>query len=147
MKVLLTRDVQGLGRAGDVKEVSDGHARNFLIPKHFGIPATSSVLATVQKEEKERQDKFTRQQETLLSLKTKLEGKTFTVRGRAEKQHLFAALRPNDIASSINEKFHTQVEPNQIVLDKPVKSLGLQEIELKLSDNLQFKIKLDVQPL
>ena len=92
MKVLLTKDVSGLGRAGDVKEVSDGHARNFLIPKHLALPATSEILRQVQKEEGEKQAKLAREQERFLAFKKKVEGRAVLLKGKAQGQNLFAAI-------------------------------------------------------
>jgi large subunit ribosomal protein L9 len=134
-----------LGKSGDIKQVSDGHARNFLIPKHFALPATSSVLATVQKEEKERQEKFAKLQEWLATQKDKLEGKAIILKGRAEKQNLFAAIHEKEIAQAVNEKFHLELQPNQVILDKAIKSLGIHEVTLKLAENLKVKINQEVQ--
>ncbi|MEO8065673.1 MAG: 50S ribosomal protein L9 [Candidatus Doudnabacteria bacterium] len=145
MKVILTKDVSGLGRAGDVKEVSDGHARNFLLPKHLVLPATISALGRVQKEESERQDKVKKHEEKLLAAKSKLENKTFIVKGKAEKQHLFAAIHENQIVAAINEKLNLDIESNQIVLEKPIKSLGLHEFHVRLGEKQLIKVKLDVE--
>src|SRR5258708_6049100 len=102
MKVILTKDVAGLGRSGDIKTVSDGHARNFLIPKHLALPATTEVLARVQKEEAEHQAKVKKDIERFQFLKTKLESKTITIKAPAAKNNLFAAIRENGIAKAIN---------------------------------------------
>ena len=141
MKVILTKDVSGLGRANQIKDVSDGHARNFLIPKHLALPATAQVLAKVQKEEKEKQEKLIKLQERNVSLRNNLEGKTFTIRAKAEKQNLFAAVHEDQIAKLL------AVEPEKIIISQPIKSLGLHEVEVKFSDNLKAKVKLDVQSL
>ncbi len=147
MKVLLTKDVSGLGRAGDVKEVSDGHARNFLIPKHLALPATSSLLQKVQKEESERIAKVKKEQEQMNALKNKLENKTFTVKGRASKEHLFAAIKPGEIVEAIRSKIGVELRPEQIVLKTALKSLGLHEVELALAQNTRCVVKLNIESL
>ena len=91
MKVILTKDVAGLGRAGDVKEVSDGYARNFLLLKHQALPATVQSLGKLQKEQQEKQAKIAKEVERARALKNKLDGKTLTLKGKANGENLFAA--------------------------------------------------------
>src|SRR4026209_1785229 len=111
MKVLLSKDIQGLGKAGQVKEVSDGHARNFLFPKHLAMPATTAVLAQVQKEEKEKQEKIKKQEERLLKLKNKLEGKTVVIKAKSSGKNLFASLHKDQIAQALTEKLGVEISP------------------------------------
>ncbi|MEJ0021121.1 MAG: 50S ribosomal protein L9 [Candidatus Doudnabacteria bacterium] len=144
MKVILTKDVAGLGRAGDVKEVSDGHARNFLLPKHLVLPATAAALDRLQKEEQELQAKVKRQEEKFLSLKNKMESKVFTIKGRAQKQNLFAALHEDQVAKAINEKLDLGLTPDQVVIEKPIKSLGLHKVQIRFAEKLKADVKLDV---
>jgi large subunit ribosomal protein L9 len=145
MKVILTKDVPSLGRAGDIKEVSDGHARNFLIPKHLALPATTEILAQVQKEEQERQTKILKDTERFAVLKNKLEGKTFTIHARATKNNLFAAIHEKEIAQVINDKTGGEISPSAIVLEKPVKRLGLHEIQIRFAKNVSALVKLNVE--
>jgi large subunit ribosomal protein L9 len=147
MKILLTKDVQGLGRAGDVKEVSDGYARNFLLPRHFGLPATSSVLAKVQKEEQEHQAKVAKQQEVFEQLKQRLVTKTFTIKAKAEKNTLFAAVKESQIAAAIKDKLTLEISPDQIIIKSPIKTLGKHEAEIRFAGNAKTIIQLDVRAL
>ena len=147
MKIILTKDVAGTGRAGDVKEVSDGHARNFLIPKHLALPATSSALAQIQKEQQERQAKVARLQEKFVALKNKIENKTFIIKAKAQKQNLFAAVSKVQIAQAINDKLNLELNPDQIKLSDPIKSLGLHDVEIQFAQNLSSKVKLSVENL
>src|SRR3989344_1394962 len=141
MKVILTRDVASLGRVGDVREVSDGYARNFLIPKHLALPATSQLLGQIQKEEAERQVRFQRQRGEAEALKHKLEAKTFTIKAKASKTTLFSAIHEKEIAQA------TGLDPGQIAIKAPIKTIGLAEVEAKLAEDIKAKIKLDIQPL
>ena len=147
MKLLLTKDVRGLGRVGDVKDVSDGHARNFLIPKGFALPATTAVLSRVQKEEHEKQEKFQREQERWAQLKNKLADKKFTVKAKVSGSSLFAALHQKEIAAAINSKHPDSVTAEQVVLAKPLKTLGEHEVTFKLNEQIKFKIRLIIQAL
>jgi large subunit ribosomal protein L9 len=147
MKVVLTKDVAGLGRAADVKEVSDGYARNFLIPKHLALPATSAMLDKIQKEQQEQQQKVAKIAEQAEALKYKLEKMTFTLKAKAGKQHLFAQVHEKEIAEAINKKTEAGITPDQIKIPEPIKSLGLAHAEVALSPHLKAKIKIDVKPL
>ncbi|HEX9504305.1 MAG TPA: 50S ribosomal protein L9 [Patescibacteria group bacterium] len=147
MKIILTKDVSGLGRAGDVKDVSDGHARNFLIPKHLGLPATSEALIRIQKEESERQAKVRKNQEKFLDLKKNLENKTFTVKAKANKKNLFAAVHEAEIAKAITDKSGAEISPEMIRIKLPVKALGIHEIEVRFAPNLIALVKLNIESL
>lgn len=145
MNVLLTKDVPGLGRAGDVKNVSDGHARNFLIPKHLALPATRSLLAKTQKEEAEKQAKIAREQERMLQLKKKLEGKTFVIKAKVQGKNLFAAIHEDQIAQLISEKTGVVISPTLINLSKPLKSLGLHEVEVRFAPGVAALVRLNIE--
>lgn len=147
MKVLLTKDVSGLGRPGDIKEVSDGHARNFLIPRHLVLPATSALLQRVQKEEGEKQAKYSREQERLQAFKNKINGKTFTMKGKAQGQNLFAAIHEKEIAQALAEKFGIEIAPASIRLDKAVKNLGRHDIKIKFGQDAEALVHLNVEQL
>ncbi len=139
MKVILVKDVSSLGKSGDVREVSDGYARNFLMPKHLVLPATSQLLAQMQKEEQERQDKIQKLREHFLNLKRNLESKTIAIKAKADKGKLFAAVREKDIAAA------TGLRPEQIIIKEPIKAQGSHEVEARLFEEIKAKIKLDIQ--
>jgi large subunit ribosomal protein L9 len=145
MKIILTKDVQGLGKVGDVKDVSDGYARNFLLAKHLGLPATNVALDKIQKEQAEKQAKMTKENERALNLKAKLEGKTIAITGKAQKQSLFAAIHEKDIALAITEKLGTEVAADSIIIKNPIKTLGNHTVEVKLAQNLSATVKLEVK--
>jgi large subunit ribosomal protein L9 len=147
MKVILTKDVTGIGRAGDVKEVSDGHARNFLLPRHLALPATTSALSKLQKEESERQAKLKKEIEQFAALKNKLESKTFTIKGKANKQSLFAAIHEKEIAKQVADSMNLEITAGQVVLDKAIKTLGEHEAEIRFAGGLKARVRLNVEAL
>lgn len=130
-----------------MKGVSDGYARNFLIPRHLALPATISILEKVQKEERERQAKIQKLQEHFNALKNQLDKTTFVIKAKADKQNLFAAIHENEIAKVINNKLNLDLNPEQIKLFGPIKSLGLHELEIQFAQNSSTKVKLDVQAI
>lgn len=138
MKVILTKDVTSLGRAGDIKEVSDGYARNFLMPKRLALPATIQLLAQAQKEEQERLDKIQRLREASLSLKRKLESATYAIKAKADKGKLFAAVREKEIAKALG------LDTKQIMIKEPIKTPGAHEVEARLFEEIKANIKLEI---
>jgi large subunit ribosomal protein L9 len=144
MKVILSKDVSGLGRKGQIKEVSDGYARNFLVARHLALPATASALAQIQKEEGEREDRVKKQEALSHELKKKIDGKSITVSGRAEGNRLFAAIHEDKIAQAINEKFHLAILPKQVIIKQAIKTLGQSQAEIKLTDSLHATVKIEV---
>ena len=146
MKVLLTKDVPGLGRVNDVKEVSDGHARNFLIPRHLALPATTEVLTRVQKEEKEQQNKVQHQQEQAQNLKKNLESKTVIIQVKDSGTHkLYAAVREPIITEEINKKFHLSLTPKQVIIKQAIDTLGMHKVEIKLTETTHAQVKLEIK--
>jgi large subunit ribosomal protein L9 len=145
MKVLLTKDVSGLGKIGDVKDVSDGYARNFLLRQHLGLPATASVLAQVQKEEKEKQARIVKEQERFLALKNKLEGKSLVIKAKSEGKNLFAAIHEKEIAQKLIHQFGIEISPQLMRISNPIKSLGVHKVEIKFSENIKSTINVEVQ--
>ncbi|OGE81114.1 MAG: 50S ribosomal protein L9 [Candidatus Doudnabacteria bacterium RIFCSPLOWO2_02_FULL_48_8] len=141
MKIILTKDVPGFGRAGEIKEASDGYARNFLLRRRLALPATAELLAKVQIEEQTRQNRLKEQEESAGALKYKLEAKTFVVKAKANKDRLFAAIHEKNIAAA------TGLDAKQIVISEPIKTLGMHEVEAKLFENIKAKIKISVESL
>ena len=147
MKILLTKDVAGLGRAGDIKEVSDGHARNFLIPRHLALPATSGMLQKVQKEEREQQEKLTRERERFEKLKKQIESRVFVIRAKAQKEHLFAAVREKEIASVLSRDLNLPLTASEITVSEPIKSLGSHSVQIRLAGSAPVKVNLKIEQL
>jgi len=147
MKVLLVKDVPKLGRIGQIKEVSDGHARNFLIPRHLALPATEAVLSKVQKEEKEKQAKLAKAHDKLLAIKNKLAGKTIELKGKAEGKNLFAGIHEMDIVKALTQKYGVELAREAINLTHALKALGEHQVEVKLSDQIKFNINLKIEAI
>ena len=145
MKVIFEKDVAGIGRKGQIKEVSDGYARNFLIAKHLALPATSQVLAKVQKEEAEHEAKVAKMQAYAHEMKKKLDNKTFVVTGKAEGSKLFAGIHAEQIAAAVNAKLHLAIEPKQVIIKQVIKTLGQHTAEIKLTDAIHAKVTIQVE--
>lgn len=145
MKVILLEDVKGTGKKGDVKEVSDGYAKNFLLKNKKAVVADSVNLnMNAQKKsadafhEQERVKEFTK-------LKEELNGKSFEIFAKVgENGKLFGAITTKEIADAINKTLNKNVDKRQVVLKEPIKTLGTNKIELKLYKNISTNVIINV---
>ena len=144
MKLILTQEVTGLGSAGDVVEVKDGYGRNYLIPRGFGIRWTRGGEKTIESITKSRDARAVRDAEHASEVKAKLEDSTFNVRVRAgEGGRLFGAVTAGDIAAAITEG-GGEVDKRTIVVGNPIKSLGAHTVKVKLHDDVEAEVHLNV---
>ena len=144
MKLILTQEVTGLGSAGDVVEVKDGYGRNYLIPRGFGIRWTRGGEKTIESITKSRDARAVRDAEHATEVKAKLEGSTFNVKVRAgEGGRLFGAVTAGDIAAAITEG-GGEVDKRTIVVGNPIKSLGAHTVKVKLHDDVEAEVHLNV---
>lgn len=147
MKVVLVRDVPRVGKAGDVKEVADGYARNFLLRRNLARPATPAALkeveAQLQKEEQEHQRRI----DELTKLAQQLEGLilTFNVKAKAvEGERLYGSIRDNQIAEELARATGAAIDRAMVVLEAPIRTLGTHELTVRLSKDLTPKVKVVV---
>jgi large subunit ribosomal protein L9 len=146
MKLILTQEVTGLGSAGDVVEVKDGYGRNFLIPRGFGIRWTRGGEKTIESIKKSRDARAVRDADHAVEVKNTLEGSTYSVKVRAgEGGRLFGAVTAADIAAAITEG-GGEVDKRTIVVGNPIKSLGAHSVTVRLHDDVEAKVSLNVVP-
>ena len=132
MKIILSQDVTGIGRKGEVKNVSDGYARNFLLPNKLGQIATPSAIASAEKLRKQtEQDKEVQKDildkniKGLKDLKVQLKAKS------NEKGHLFSIIHPDEISKILKEEHHLDIPSKLIEIEKPIKELGEHTLKAK----------------
>jgi len=144
MEVILIKDVPKLGKAGDVVKVKDGYARNYLIPKGLAILANQKTIKALENQRKIILAKVERERKKLESLVEKLEGISLTVyRKTIEEDRIFGSVSPVDILNMLKEK-GIEIEKNQIILEEPIKKLGIFEVPIKLSSDKIVNIKVEV---
>jgi large subunit ribosomal protein L9 len=145
MKVILLEKVERLGERGDIVEVADGYARNFLIPKKLAVAVTPATLKRFEAEEearKRREEKAKVDAEKLAKKIEKLKLKIEVKVGEDDK--LFGAVSSIDILNALKEKGIEEVEKGMIVLPEPIKALGDYEIPVKLHRDVEVKVKVSV---
>ncbi len=142
MKIILRKDHEKLGKTGDIVDVKDGYARNFLIPHSIAFAATAGNLKTFEEEKKqrgEREKKDLRQAEKLV---TELEKVSLTLQVKVgEDEKLFGSVTSQMIADALKEKGFT-LDKRIIELDEPIKALGIYTVNVKLHANVTGKVKI-----
>lgn len=142
MKVILTQDVAKLGKRYDIKDVSNGHALNLLLPQGLAIAATPQAVKRITAEKAKTEGEKKIHEELLMGNLKALEDVTITISGKAnDKGHLFAGLHGDVIAKELAAQAHVQVEPSFIQLEHPIKELGEHMIEVKVAGkSAEFKL-------
>ncbi|HUD04209.1 MAG TPA: 50S ribosomal protein L9 [Candidatus Paceibacterota bacterium] len=133
MKIALLKDIKGLGKKNDIKDVADGYALNSLIPTKSAIVATPDVLKKIEvvKKQEAMQKKI---QEDLLAknIHSIHDAEVVVVRDANEKGHLFAGLHKEDIAKLVHDETEVDILPEFIQLEKPIKEIGEHKIDIKV---------------
>jgi len=144
MKLILTQEVTGLGAPGDVVEVKDGYGRNYLVPRGLAIVWTRGGEKTIDSIKKARDSRAVRDSDHAAQVKAALEGSTFQVKVRAgEGGRLFGAVTTTDIASAIAAG-GAEVDKRTIVVAHPIKSLGAHTVTVKVHDDVEAEVSLNV---
>lgn len=135
MKVILLQDVAGVGRKGDIKNVSDGYAGNFLLPKKLAQIATLNALVVAEKWKKQTEQDREIQKNILEKNINGLKELKVEIKAKAnEKGHLFSIIHQDEISKILKEKYHLDIPPKIIEIPKPIKDLGSHTIKAKHQD-------------
>jgi len=145
MKILLVKKVNNLGEPGEIKDVADGYARNFLVPKGLARVATDSVIKQfeLKKEKKyKKKDKTLKKSKELLK---KINNLKIIMKAKAEeeKKTLFGSISAKDIADQLKERGY-EIDAKYIKLDEPIKQLGYYDVEIEVGEE-QAKVGLTVE--
>ncbi|HCC34701.1 MAG TPA: 50S ribosomal protein L9 [Ruminococcaceae bacterium] len=141
MKVILKEDVKGKGKKGELCNVSDGYARNFLFPRGLAAEANAQAMNELKNREAARQHKIDSEKEAAAAAAKKLSGKTVTVEAKAgSKGRLFGAVTSKELADAIKKQFDMEIDRRKIQLGGDVKAVGDYEAEIKLYAGTTVKI-------
>jgi large subunit ribosomal protein L9 len=144
MKLILTQEVGGLGAPGDIVDVRDGYGRNFLVPRGFAIRWTKGGERTVDSIKAARASREVRDLDHARQVKATLESSPIDLRVRAgQGGRLFGAVTVGDIADAIGEA-GAQVDKRKIILGNPIKSLGSHQVTVKVHDEVDATVNLNV---
>ena len=145
MKVILTQDVKGKGKKGQMIEVSDGYARNFMLPKKLAIEATADAVNTMKMNDKATQERIAREKAAALETANKLRAMTLTVTAKGGGQgRLFGAVTNAEIAAAL-EKQGVKLDKRKIVLNENIKNVGTYIATCKLGYEINAPLTVKIE--
>ena len=145
MKLILTQEVTGLGAPGDVVDVKDGYARNFLMPRSLGTPWTKGGQKQVEAIRKARSSREIASIEQAQAVKAQLEGKTVKLSAHAGASgRLFGAVTTADVAEAVVAAGGPQLDRRKIELGQPIKAVGRHDVSVRLHPEVAAKVALEV---
>lgn len=146
MKVILLKDVKGTGKKGELKEVSDGYAKNFLLPKKMAVVADNTNVKELNEKNKSKEIKAQKDYEEAVELGKKMEDMTITIYSKAgDGGRLFGSITSKDIAEQLKKQHGVEVDKRKVTLDEPIRVLGSRFVEIKIHQKVMTKIKVDVR--
>ncbi len=149
MKVVFMEEVEGTARVGEIKNVADGFARNYLLPRRLAAPANDHYIAIAQaRAEKEARREERLDDEARVHLLPKMEGRSVTIEVRVGDQgKLFGSVTARDIAEMLQAETGIEMEHKQVDLRQPIRDLGVHEVMVKLSRSVHVPVTVSVEPL
>ena len=146
MKVILTQDVNKLGLKGDMVEVSDGYARNFLFKKNLAIEGTPGKLKEWEELQKTKKNREAKLEKNAVEVKKKIGGKKVVVKMSAgDEGKLFGSVTAAQVAAAVNEQYAVDVDKRDVKLEETIKQLGTYPFRIKLYTGVEVELTLAVE--
>ena len=147
MKVLLLQDVKKLGKAGDIVEVSDGYAKNFIIPKKLGREATKQVQNEWQQKKGSEANRKEQERLQAIALVAELKDKVVVLKEKAGKDgRLFGSVTAKDLAEAMKTQYGVDIDRKKINLKDPIRAVGNYSVEVKLLAEAVGQMTVQIQP-
>ena len=141
MKVIFLQNVSGSGQKGDIKDVSDGYARNFLLKQKLAKMIDDAGIKNIKEQEEKNKIKMARELKNSQKMVAKLDGEDVDIFGKVnEKGVLYAAIKPEEIAEAIKKEHRIEVKPSQIHLESPIKELGQYTVTVEFEQGLEAEV-------
>ncbi len=145
MKIILLQDVEGLGKAGDLKEVANGYARNYLLPRRLAAGATPGLIANRTQRIASEQRKLEKQAEMNRQLAERLSQVSLTLKAKVGRQgRLYGSITSQDIATFLQKAENITIDRRLIEMPEPIRALGTFTIPVKVATKLEPKITVNV---
>jgi ribosomal protein L9 len=144
MKVIFLKDVKGKGNSGEVREVSEGYARNYLLPQNLAVPANKGTLSQLEAKKKRKKEREKEDREKAEQLKAQIEKVTIELKAKSgEGGRLFGSITSKQIVQEF-KKMDISVDKHKIDLPEPIRTLGYSDVPLKLHPKVTAKVKVHV---
>ena len=148
MKVILNQDVKGQGKKGDLIEVSDGYARNFLLPKNLAIPATKENINVLKGQQESREYRQQKELEEAQETAKKINEINVVLKAKAgDNGKLFGSITSKDVSEALTQQHHIKIDKKKFVLPDGIKSLGTTQVDIKIHPGVLAKLKVNVESL
>ncbi len=148
MKVILLQDVKGKGKKGQMLEVSDGYARNFMLPKKLAIEATADAINTMKMNDKATQERIAREKAEALEISKKLRAMTLTVTAKGGGAgRLFGSVTNQEIADALAKNAGIKLDKRKIVIAEPIKNVGTYTVTCKLGYEINAPLSVKIEEL
>ncbi len=145
MEVILKKAVKGVGNAGELVKVSDGHARNYLLPRKLAVEATPENLSVLKNKAKQQSVKQEKRASERHELADRISQMTCVIKKQvSESDRIFGSVSAVEIQKCL-ENESIDLEKKQIVLDKPIKSIGLHHVKIKLGQGIEAVLKINIE--
>ena len=148
MKVILLQDVRGKGKKGQMLEVSDGYARNYMLPRKLAVEATPDAVNTMRMTDKAQQEKRQREREEAFALSNRLKDMTIVVKAKGGGAgRLFGSVTTQEISDALKSGYGIELDKRRIVLDEQIKTVGEYTVKCKLGYEITADLKLRIEEL
>ncbi|HMA76754.1 MAG TPA: 50S ribosomal protein L9 [Candidatus Krumholzibacteriaceae bacterium] len=142
MEIILRDNIENLGKTGEIVDVKDGYARNFLIPKGLAVIATRSSKKVIEEEDQQRKIRARKIKRNLEGTAEKMKGISCTITVQAsDEDRLYGSVGASDIAEAINKHSDIKIESKQIILEEPIKILGVYTVTVRLHKEVEVPVK------
>lgn len=146
MKVILLQDVKGKGKKGQLLDVSDGYARNFMLPKKLAIEATADAINTMKMNDKATQERIAREKAEALEISKKLRAMTLVVKAKGGGAgRLFGSITNQEIADSLEKNAGIKLDKRKIVISDPIKNVGTYTVTCKLGYEINAPLTVKIE--
>jgi len=146
MKVILLHDVPKLGKKGDVVQVSDGYARNFLLPRNLAAEASEARLRDLEQKNELARKRQEKEEEKAVRIREKIHGQTVVVQAKCgEGGKLFGAVTSKEIADAVNDRFKVDIDKKRVEIKEPIRHLGDYPVRIKIHQKAQADITVRVE--
>jgi len=146
MRVVLRTDLDNLGKRGDILEVADGYARNYLLPKGHAILASAGVESQATAMRRARDLRDAKDRESAEVVARRLVPTVIRIPARAGAEgKLFGSVTPADVVQAVQDQTGVELDRRKLQLDEPIKSLGTHEVPVKLHSDVEFRISVEVE--